>query len=163
MTDSIETGSRDAEEASPHALGDDDAAPSIETVIASLNSRSDAEREALLKALLDGRNQAPPDPHGASSHANTIEKQQFLPHRGADCSPTVSPNAVLKHGATHSETTIIGRPRCSPMVSPNRDRGLWRRGSVFQCRVRVPRDLVGVLGIERINVVITQRSLFRVV
>ena len=37
------------------------------------------------------------------------------------------------------------------MVSPNRDRGLWRRGSVFQCRVRVPRDLVGVLGTERIN------------
>ncbi|WP_373868586.1 DUF6538 domain-containing protein [Sphingomonas psychrolutea] len=48
-------------------------------------------------------------------------------------------------------------------MSPNRDRGLWRRGSVFQCRVRVPRDLVGVLGTERINVVITQRSLFRVV
>ena len=133
MKPSIDQGS---EEACPHALGDDDAAPSIETVIASLGSRSDAEREALLKALLDGRNQAPPDPHGASSIPKTVGKQQFLPVKGADCSPTVSPNAVGNRGSNHSETTIIRRSRCSPMVPPNRDRGLWLRGSIFQCRVR---------------------------
>ena len=41
-------------EAQPDAHRHDDVQPSIETVIASLPSRSDAERETLLKALLDG-------------------------------------------------------------------------------------------------------------
>lgn len=36
-------------------------------------------------------------------------------------------------------------------MSPKRLPGLWRRGGVYQYRVRVPADLIGVLGISRIN------------
>lgn len=36
-------------------------------------------------------------------------------------------------------------------MSPKRLPGLWRRGGVYQYRVRVPADLIGVLGTERIN------------
>jgi len=42
-------------EAQPDARRHDSVQPSIETVIEGLASRSDAERGALLKALLDGR------------------------------------------------------------------------------------------------------------
>jgi hypothetical protein len=69
----------------------DDTQPSIAAIIASLGSRSEAERHVLAQALLDRRNQAPLAPHGASSDSNTIEKQQFSPSTGADCRPMVSP------------------------------------------------------------------------
>ena len=154
MTDdatSIPARSTGVEESFENAPADRDDQPSIETVIASLQSRSIGEKQALLKALLDGENAAPLAPHGASSIRNTVEKQQLLPLRVADCSPTVSPNAVLNDGATHSKTTIIGRSRRGPTVSPNRTRGLWQRGSIYQLRIRVPSDLVGLLGQERIN------------
>lgn len=53
MTASIDEGSK-IEEASSHARGDDDAGSWVETVITSLQTRSPEEKEALLKALLDG-------------------------------------------------------------------------------------------------------------
>jgi integrase len=62
-----------------------------------------------------------------------------------------SPKPSRNNHLSHCDNSIISRPRCSPKVSPNRDRGLWLRGAVFQCRVRVPWDLVAVLGSERIN------------
>lgn len=36
-------------------------------------------------------------------------------------------------------------------MSPKRLPGLWRRGGIYQYRVRVPADLIGVLGTARIN------------
>lgn len=36
-------------------------------------------------------------------------------------------------------------------MSPKRLPGLWRRGGIYQYRVRVPVDLIGVLGTARIN------------
>jgi len=129
----------------------DDAQQSIAAILASLGSRSEAERHALAHALLDERNQAPPAPHGASSASNTIEKQQFSPRSGADCRPMVSPKSHPEYVASYCDNMIITPTTCRPSVSPNRHRGMWLRGSVFQYRVRVPWDLVAVLGTERIN------------
>jgi hypothetical protein len=107
----------------------DDPQPSIAAILASLDSRSEAERHALAYALLDGRNQAPPAPHGASSDSYTIDIQQFSPSTGANCSPMASLKTSRSNDLSHCDNSIISRPRCSPKVSPNRDRGLWLRGS----------------------------------
>ncbi|WP_434404598.1 DUF6538 domain-containing protein [Sphingobium sp. DN12] len=37
------------------------------------------------------------------------------------------------------------------MVSPKRPQGLWRRGAIYQYRVRVPHDLIGSVGLTRVN------------
>ena len=67
MTNSIETGSRDAEEASPHALGDDDTPPSVATILASIRARSKAEKAAFGDACGDRENTALPAPFARSS------------------------------------------------------------------------------------------------
>jgi integrase len=63
----------------------------------------------------------------------------------------VSPKGPSDSEPSCCNTTIIGRSGCSPKSSPKRVRGLWLRGSVYQFRVRVPWDLVAVLGTQRIS------------
>ena len=75
MDSSIDQGSN---EASPDAQQDDDAQPSIATVIASLPSRSDEERETLLRALLHG-DDAMPLPAPKSKRTPDIEKAGLNP------------------------------------------------------------------------------------
>jgi hypothetical protein len=58
--------------AQPDAQGRDDVQPSIDTVIDGLASRSDAERGALLKALLDGRCRAVLAAYAASSTGDDV-------------------------------------------------------------------------------------------
>ena len=54
-------------------------------------------------------------------------------------------------GLTLSESTKNLNLKCSPRVSPRRHTGLWRRGAVYQYRVRVPCDVIGLAGKSRIN------------
>lgn len=75
MTDdptSIPALSTTVEESFEDAPADRDDQPSIETVIASLQSRSIGEKQALLKALLDGGNEVPLAPHGASTARHDV-------------------------------------------------------------------------------------------
>ena len=75
MTDdatSIPARSTGVEESFENAPADRDEQLSIETVIASLESRSIGEKQALLKALLNGKNAAPLAPHGASNTRHDV-------------------------------------------------------------------------------------------
>ena len=94
MTDSIEPGSLQTEEASPHACKDDDAQPSIETVITSLPSRSKAERQALLQALLDGDHMG--TENGAVSGLTSTDPENTgkTPQHLASLTPKISTHPV---------------------------------------------------------------------
>ena len=59
-------------EAQPDARCHDDVQPSIETVLEGLASRSDAERGALLKALLDGQHGAAVAAYAAPSTGDDV-------------------------------------------------------------------------------------------
>ncbi len=92
-----------------------------------------------------------------SSHVSGTISQKIVgkqPSNGssaAKCSPTVSPMTVADQGLTLSESTKNLNLKCSPRVSPRRHTGLWRRGAVYQYRVRVPCDVIGLAGKSRIN------------
>lgn len=67
MATSIPEGSTDDQEASIDALRDDDAAPSIATISASIRARSEPEGESSDHARGDRENPALPGPFARSS------------------------------------------------------------------------------------------------
>ena len=90
---------------------------------------------------------------GTTSFEN-IEKQPF----NGQATPTCD-TQVLHNGAPESQlddcfSTVIDPKNCSTRLlhrgrqSPS---GLWRRGAVYQYRVRVPADLAGSLRKTHIN------------
>ncbi|WP_420801831.1 DUF6538 domain-containing protein [Sphingobium bisphenolivorans] len=86
-----------------------------------------------------------------TSLLKTTTKQRSNRSSAHDCNPRVSPIKVSDHGLTISESTKNRHLICNPKVSPKRPQGLWRRGATYQYRVRVPHDLVGLVGLVRIN------------
>jgi hypothetical protein len=109
METSMPEDARTMPEAQPDAQGHDDAQPSIDTVIDGLAFRSDAERGALLKALLDGDALKPDTPPvSGTTTQKSLENQSFRPRSRPDCSPRVSPKTFLDHGLSHSDCTGSG-------------------------------------------------------
>ncbi len=87
---------------------------------------------------------------GTSPH-KIVEKQSIERLPARDCSPKVSPSAGVESNITPSKETENWTARCGPKVSPRRYTGLWRRGAVYQYRVRVPCDVITLVGKSRIN------------
>ncbi|MED5547709.1 MAG: site-specific integrase [Pseudomonadota bacterium] len=67
------------------------------------------------------------------------------------CSTTVYHTSIPEDGVTYGESSVFSTPKCSTTVYHKRLSGLWRRGGVYQFRVRVPADLVALFGRTHIN------------
>jgi len=63
----------------------------------------------------------------------------------------VSHTMPPKVGSTVSDHLIIPAPNCSTVVSHKRFSGLWRRGAIYQYRVRVPTNLRQTIGATHVN------------
>lgn len=93
-----------------NAPAHDDPERWVETVIASLPARSTKDREALLKALVDG-DALPPETHPVSGTISpkTSKKQPLEQQARADCNPLVSPITFADHGLNDSNRTQNGK------------------------------------------------------
>lgn len=85
-------------------------------------------------------------PVSGTSPLKIVEKQPFKASHYADCSTQLSHNRVRDAALSYSNDDVIVDPQCSTRVSHRRPIGLWRRGAVYQYRVRVPHDLVPLIG-----------------
>lgn len=104
MTDNIEPGSRDAEEASPDVRRDDDDAPSIATILASIRARSEAEKAALRDASGDRENTALPGPFARSSDTQVVKI-------------VGKPSLPRSSASVYSQSLLHSRPRKSELTS----------------------------------------------
>jgi len=68
-----------------------------------------------------------------------------------DCDTRLSHNRGGKEHLNHSNTSQNRRSNCDTQVSHRRHCELWRRGAVYQYRVRVPHNLVDRMGRTHIN------------
>ncbi|WP_353960765.1 DUF6538 domain-containing protein [uncultured Novosphingobium sp.] len=93
---------------------------------------------------------------GSSPVSGTIfpkiaEKQAFKGSAHPNCSTQLSHSRAREAGLSSSNSKIIQRSQYSTALSHKRPLGLWRRGAVYQYRVRVPLDLVTVVGRTHLN------------
>ena len=80
-----------------------------------------------------------------------VRKQPFNQRLSRDCSTTVSHTMPPKPGSTISDHSTIPAADCSTRVSHRGFSGLWRRGAVYQYRVRVPANLRQIIGATHLN------------
>ena len=81
----------------------------------------------------------------------SLENQSFRPRFRADRRTTVSHTPVLDTGISPSDYCVSLPPNCRTQVSHRRPNGVWRRGAVYQYRVRVPHELNPLVGRTHIN------------
>ncbi|WP_371128227.1 DUF6538 domain-containing protein [Sphingomonas sp. YR710] len=92
----------------------------------------------------------PPPVSGTRNH-KIVENQSFKQRSRRGCPTMALHSTPVKAGSTHSNITANGQPDCYTRVSHRHHCGLWRRGAIYQYRVRVPADLRQVLGKVEIN------------
>jgi hypothetical protein len=83
-----------------------------------------------------------------TSPPQIIEKQSFCGTAVSDCSTQVSHICTSECHSNHCNLSINEPFGCNTQLYHRRISslsGLWRRGAIFQYRVRVPSDLVGSL------------------
>ena len=68
-----------------------------------------------------------------------------------DCDTRLSHKKVGQEHLNCSNSSKNRRSSCGTLVSHRRHCGLWRRGAVYQYRVRVPHDLIDRVGRTHIN------------
>ena len=83
---------------------------------------------------------------GSSPVSGTISpkiviKQSSEQRSSHDCRTRVSHTSLPTCDLTSSKTSASRSPNCRASVSHRRHVGLWRRGAIYQYRVRVPADL----------------------
>ena len=78
-------------------------------------------------------------------------KQRSNRSSAPDCDTRLSHNRGVEEHLNLSNTSQNRRSNCDTQVSHRRRCGLWRRGAVYQYRVRVPHDLIDRVGRTHIN------------
>ncbi len=81
-----------------------------------------------------------------TSSRKIVGKQPSAGSARPNCSTRLSHNRVRETGLSCSNQRRIQPRNCNTAVSHKRPSGLWRRGAVYQYRVRVPGDLVTLFG-----------------
>lgn len=80
-------------------------------------------------------------PVSGTRHPKIVVKQPLNRRLSRDCDTQVSHTMPPKMGSTISDHSIIPAANCSTHVSHRGYSGLWRRGAIYQYRVRVPANL----------------------
>ena len=80
-----------------------------------------------------------------------VEKQSSSQRSSHDCRTGVSHTPPSTCDLTSSKTSVNRSPNCSTSVSHRRHVGLWRRGAIYQYRVRAPADLRPLIRASHIN------------
>ncbi|WP_373487266.1 DUF6538 domain-containing protein [Blastomonas sp.] len=88
---------------------------------------------------------------GCTSFSKPSEIQHLGNAHAVTCSTSVSHDGSSSHGLNDCRDGESSAIRCDTTVYHKRLRGIWRRGGVYQFRVRVPADLVVAIGKTHIN------------
>jgi hypothetical protein len=91
------------------------------------------------------------NPVSGTSTPKVVIKQSSKQRSSHDCRTKVSHTSPPTCDLTSSKTSVNRSPDCSTSVSHRRHVGLWRRGAIYQYRVRVPADLRPLVGTSHIN------------
>ena len=86
-----------------------------------------------------------------TSPSKIVENQSSERCLSADCLTYVSHKALPDTPLTNSTIRESLRQNCRTRVSHRRHSGLWRRGAIYQYRVRVSLDLRCLVGATHIN------------
>ena len=118
-------------------------------------STGDIRRRAALAQLVEHRIRnagvTGSSPVSGTTLQKSLKNQSFKPRSRADRRTTVSHTPVLDAGISPSDHSVSYSLDCRTQVSHRRPNGVWRRGAVYQYRVRVPQELNPLVGRTHIN------------
>jgi hypothetical protein len=90
-------------------------------------------------------------PVSGTTFPQIVKKKTFEGSSRPNRSTRLSHSRVPASGVSYSKLEKVEGSLCCTMVSHMRPAGLWRRGVVYQDRVRVPQDLVAAIGKTHLN------------
>jgi hypothetical protein len=134
-----------SEPSTPHQPGPDDDATGDASIMKSRRQRSpEPSNNGLDDTALS-------HPVSGTTLQKSLKNQSFKPRSRADRRTTVSHTPVLDAGISPSDHSVSYSLDCRTQVSHRRPNGVWRRGAVYQYRVRVPQELNPLVGRTHIN------------
>ena len=96
-------------------------------------------------------NAPPHDPVGCTNPQKPLESQHFSHAGDQTCSTSVLHTTPSPNDLSHCLSAGFSGIRCGTGVYHKRLSGIWRRGAIYQLRIRVPADIVTIVGKTHIN------------